>query len=136
MTNSTDFYPANHLPRSLYQREDDMAAGIEVGPDFRRFDQKDDIFCRAFWDETVRSDASMEFFRSHGHSFNSRNVDGFTQRDFALRNAAWSVADDYADRNRPNGLREGFQDPQEARYPPAEQRFPVEDAAAMPIEIK
>ncbi|SVC69141.1 uncharacterized protein METZ01_LOCUS321995, partial [marine metagenome] len=136
MTNPTDFYPANHLPRSLYQREEDMAAGIEVGPDFRRFDQKDDIFCRAFWDETVRSDASMEFFRSHGHSFNSRNVDGFTQRDFALRNAAWSVADDYADRNRPNGLREGFQDPQEARYPPAEQRFPVEDAAAMTIEIK
>ena len=136
MTRSTDSYPAGHLPRDLQQRENDAAAGIEVGTDFRRFDQKDDIFSRAFWDETVRSDASMEFFRGHGHSFNSRNVDGFRQRDFAFRNAAWSVADDYADRNRPKGLREGFQDPQEARYPPAEQRIAIEDPAAMTTEIK
>ncbi|MBT5897060.1 MAG: reductive dehalogenase, partial [Rhodospirillaceae bacterium] len=65
-----------------------------------------------------------------------RRADGFTQRDFALRNAAWSVADDYADRNRANGLREGFQDPQEARYPPAEQRMTVDNPGAMTAEIK
>ncbi len=136
MSQAPEYYPANRPPEDDHRREGDRAAGIEVGPDFERFDQRDDIFCRAFWDEGVRTDASMEFFRGHGHSFNPRRGDGFTQRDFALRNAAWSVADDYADRNRPNGLREGFQDPQEPRYPPAEQRMDVDDPAAMTAEIK
>jgi hypothetical protein len=109
---------------------------VADGPEFERFDQRDDIFSRAFWDETVRSDDSMEFFRGHGHAFDARRGPGFTQRDFALRNAAWSVADDYADRNRDSGLREGFQDPQEPRFPPAEQRRPVADPGAMTAEIK
>ena len=33
----------------------DRAAGFEVGPDFARFDQINDVFSRAFWDESVRS---------------------------------------------------------------------------------
>ena len=116
--------------------ESDRAAGLEVGPEFERFDQRDDMFSRAFWDETVRSDDSMEFFRGHGHAFDARRGKGFSQRDFALRNAAWSVADDYADRNRDRGLREGFQDPQEPRFPPSEQRLAVDDPVAMTAEIK
>ncbi len=134
MAEAPNQYPGNRPSEPM--AESDRAAGIEVGPDFERFDQRDDIFSRAFWDETVRSDDSMEFFRGHGHAFDARRGQGFTQRDFALRNAAWSVADDYADRNRDSGLREGFQDPQEPRFPPAAQRLAVNDPSAMTAEIK
>ena len=30
-------------------------AGFEVTEDFKRFNQKDDVFCRSFWDPTVKS---------------------------------------------------------------------------------
>ncbi len=136
MSQTPNHYPANRPPDDDGQRLADEAAGFEVGPDFERFDQRNDIFSRAFWDETVRTDEALEFFRGHGHAFKARTAEGFQQRDFALRNAAWSVADDYADRNRQSGLREGFQDPQEARYPPAEQRLAVADPDAMTAEVK
>ena len=136
MTETTKFYPANHPPEDGAHLAADRAAGIEVGPEFERFDQRDDMFSRAFWDADIRSDDAMEFFRGHGHAISPQRADGFTQRDFALRNAAWSVADDYADRNRAAGLREGFQDPQEPRYPPAKQRLAVDDPKAMTAEIK
>ena len=35
--------------------EMDRAAGFEIGPDFMRFDQINDIFSRAFWDDRVKS---------------------------------------------------------------------------------
>ena len=35
--------------------EMDRAAGFEIGPDFTRFDQINDIFSRAFWDDRVKS---------------------------------------------------------------------------------
>ena len=35
--------------------EMDRAAGFEIGPDFTRFDQINDIFSRAFWDDRVNS---------------------------------------------------------------------------------
>ena len=33
----------------------DRAAGFEFGPNFTRFDQINDIFSRAFWDDRVKS---------------------------------------------------------------------------------
>ena len=138
MTEAPDYYPANRPPDQGGEqyREADKAAGFEIGPDFERFDQRDDMFSRAFWDDSINTKEALAFFRSHADRVLPRKGDGFTQRDFALRNAAWTVADDYADRSKAKGLREGFQDPQEARYPPAEQRVEVDDPGAMTAEIK
>ena len=45
--------------------EMDRAAGFEIGPDFARFDQINDIFSRAFWDERVKSADPKAFFDSY-----------------------------------------------------------------------
>ncbi|MFT4538222.1 MAG: hypothetical protein ACI835_000655 [Planctomycetota bacterium] len=39
-----------------------------------------------------------------------RHVDGYEQRDFALRNAGWHFADHLAERLESEGRREGFLD--------------------------
>ena len=45
--------------------EMDRAAGFEIGPDFTRFDQINDIFSRAFWDDRVKSADTDAFFDSY-----------------------------------------------------------------------
>ena len=45
--------------------EMDRAVGFEIGPDFARFDQINDIFSRAFWDDRVKSVDTDAFFDSY-----------------------------------------------------------------------
>ncbi len=90
----------------------DREAGFEVGDDFRRFSQKDDIFCRSFWDPEVRSDRSDMFYETYRTPrMTWRTADGFTQRDYALRNASWHVTDIFAELRGDADRREGFLDP-------------------------
>jgi len=91
--------------------ETDRMAGFEITSDLRPFDQMNDIFTRAFWDERVRSADTDAFFASYRMEAAPRRGEGFTQRDFALRNAAWAVSDMISDRAADDGLREGFQGP-------------------------
>jgi hypothetical protein len=42
-------------------RPSDAEAGFTVDADFRRFNQKNDVFCRSFWDPTVKSGRSGLF---------------------------------------------------------------------------
>ena len=79
-------WPANKTPDALLQS--DAEAGFEIGPDFEPFDQMNDIFTRAMWDDRVRSEDSDGFFASYRMEAAPRRGDGFTQRDFALRNAS------------------------------------------------
>ena len=60
----------------------DGAAGFRILDDFRRFTQKDDVFRRSWWDESVRSDKSRLFYRTYREPLeNWRRADGFTQKD-------------------------------------------------------
>lgn len=100
-------YPSNRLPEHL--AETDRAAGLEVTDDFARFSQMNDVFTRAFWDPSVKSPDTEAFFASYRMEAAPRRGDGFTQRDFALRNAAWLISDMISDRGDAQGVREGFQ---------------------------
>ena len=72
----------------------DAKTGFQVTSDFERFNQKYDMFNRAVWDDEVRSDRSRKFFESYFTDLAQfRKVEGFHHRDYALRNAAWYVAD-------------------------------------------
>ena len=71
----------------------DAAAGIQTTSRFARFSHRNDMFNRAFWDGEVRRPEMMEFFDSYRRAPDSRRGGGFTQKDFALRNAAWAVSD-------------------------------------------
>jgi epoxyqueuosine reductase QueG len=126
-------WPAN---RPNLARPSDAAAGIEVTEDFETFAQRDDIFTRAFWDPEVRSALTDAFFASYRMEAAPRRGDGYQQRDFALRNAAWLVSDVITNRNAATGDREGFQAPISSDTPVAPEKLPVDDPAAMAAEIK
>lgn len=123
-------------PANSTTRDTDAAAGIEVTEDFEPFAQRDDIFSRAMWDDTVRSPRTDAFFASYRMEAAPRRGDGFTQRDFALRNAAWLISDIMTDRHADQGRREGFQAPLSADTPVAPDRVPIDDLHKMSAEIK
>ncbi len=114
-------YPSNQPP----QRDGDAAAGIEVTDDFEPFAQRNDVFSRAFWDATVRTAQSDAFFASYRMEAAPRRGAGFTQKDFALRNAAWLISDVMTDRHAAQGRREGFQAPISYDTPVAETQVSV-----------
>jgi epoxyqueuosine reductase len=86
----------------------DRAAGIETTDAFTPFSQRDEVFSRAFWDSTVKSKATETFFASYRIEAAPRRGEGFSQKDFALRNAAWIISDIISNRANSAGLREGF----------------------------
>ncbi len=116
--------------------EMDRAAGFEIGPDFTRFDQINDIFSRAFWDDRVKSADTDAFFDSYRRAPAPRRADGFTQRDFAFRNAAWVISDMVSERGGDRGLREGFQALIEPAVPIALDAAPLGTAAEESRSIK
>lgn len=63
-------------------------------------------------------------------------MDGYGQRDFALRNAGWHVADLFAERLEEENRREGFLDFLTAHRGGASERLEVESPEEMAQEIK
>ncbi len=132
-------WPANEPPSRTQDwsefAESDRQANIQVNEDFERFNQSNDMFSRSLWDENVKSEHSTGFWRSYRDP-QPRKGDGFRQRDFALRNAAWTVANAVMARCFRDGSKEGFTSPIEADHPPIPIKAPVPDPAAMAAEIK
>jgi epoxyqueuosine reductase len=140
--NSGAAWPANHpseTPAAAGTAGDpttsDRAAGIVVTSAFERFSQPNDMFCRSRWDPAVKSKRAKDFFLSHRRMV-PRKADGFQQRDFALRNAAWSVANEFSDRGFPEGKSEGFLDEIRAQTAPADRQAAIESPAVQAAEIK
>ena len=115
--------------------EMDRATGFEIGPDFTRFDQINDIFARAFWDDRVKGADTNAFF-STVIAARRRRADGFTQRDFAFWNASWVTSDMVSERGGDRGLREGFQALIEPAVPIAPDAAPLGTAAEETRSIK
>lgn len=115
----------------------DEEARFQVVEEFRRFNQKDDIFSRSFWDSTIRSPDSDKFYESYRLPLDEwRHVDGYHQKDFALRNAGWHVADFFAERLQNEDRREGFLDYLTAHRQGASEKREVDSPAQMSQEIK
>lgn len=112
-------------------------APFEVLPQFERFSQRDDVFCRSFWDPTVRSARSDLFYDTYRKPLaNWRKADGFTQRDYALRNASWHVSDVFAELKQDEDRREGYLDEFTVLRDPAAEKVPFDSPAAASAEIK
>ncbi|MCV2891039.1 4Fe-4S double cluster binding domain-containing protein [Ruegeria aquimaris] len=126
-------YPANRPNPRL---DSDAQAGIDVTEDFERFSQRNDVFTRAMWDDGVKSKQTQSFFASYRMEAIPRRGDGFTQRDFALRNASWLISDVVTNRHAAEGRREGFQAPISNDTPVAPQRVDIDEPARMSTEIK
>lgn len=126
-------YPSNTPDHS---RPSDAEAGIDVTADFERFSQRNDVFSRAMWDDSVRSKHTEKFFNSYRMEAAPRRGDGFSMRDFALRNASWLISDIMTNRFADQGRREGFQAPISADTPVAPEQAEVDDPDDMAREIK
>ncbi|WP_224814663.1 reductive dehalogenase domain-containing protein [Hasllibacter sp. MH4015] len=127
-------YPKNRLPEHL--ADSDRAAGFEVSDAFERFSQMNDIFTRAFWDDRVRTDDTDAFFASYRMEAAPRRGDGFTQKDFALRNAAWLISDIVSERSAAEGIREGFQGAIRDDTPVAPDKVELGDPGVEAAEVK
>lgn len=78
---------------------------------FERFNQKDDVFRRSWWDERIRSEKAKLFYATYRKPLKSwHKADGFTQKDYALRNAAWHVSAIFTELKEDQDCREGFSD--------------------------
>lgn len=117
--------------------DSDAAAGFEITDEFRRFNQRDDVFCRSFWDPNVKSGRSGLFYQSYRTPLIEwKTAEGFTQRDYALRNAAWHVTDIFAELKQDQDRREGFLDEYSVLREGPDRKVEVASPEAMAAEIK
>ena len=115
----------------------DRLAGFPVLPEFERFHQKNDVFSRSFWDDEVRSGRSELFYETYRTPLKKwKKVEGFTQRDYAIRNASWHLPDIFAELKEDEDRREGFLDEFTVLRPGPDDRVEVPDPAAQAREIK
>jgi len=64
---------------------------FQITSDQKRFDQKNDIFNRAIWDEKVKA---KDFFISYDiANYKPKKSKGFDHWDYAFRNASWHLTD-------------------------------------------
>ncbi len=86
----------------------DKEADFEIMADFERFNQKNDVFRRSWWDANIRSEKSRLFYKTYREPLKSwRKADGFTQKDYAFRNATWHVSDLFTEMKENEDRREG-----------------------------
>ncbi len=92
-------------------KQSDLEAGFEIGSDFERFDQKNDVFRRSWWDSRIQSEKTKLFYETYREPLKTfRKADGFTQKDYAFRNASWHVSDIFTELKQNQDRREGFSD--------------------------
>ena len=77
---------------SRHSKPIDDLTGIKVDDDFEQFEQRFDIYCRSLWDPKIQNNKSDKFFEGYYMPYaKTRKADGFSQKDYAFRNAAWHV---------------------------------------------
>lgn len=109
---------------------------VDIG-DVEPFSQADDVFTRAFSDETIATDAAAKFFRTYRQPLEGwRRARGFTQRDYALRNASWHVADVFAEMFESDDRRDGFLDPLSALREGSTDKIELGDPDTAATQIK
>ena len=115
----------------------DAAAGFVVGDDFERFTQVDDVFSRSFWDPDIRTEDSDRFYATYRRPLARwRRANGFTQRDYALRNASWHVTDVFAEMFEGDDRRDGFLDPLSALRDGPDERLEPDSPESASNELK
>ena len=115
----------------------DLDAGFEVSGDFVRFDQKNDVFRRSWWDNSIKSKKTKLFYDTYREPLTAwRKADGFTQKDYALRNAAWHVSDLLTEINKGGDRREGFSDAFTLQTAVADNKIDMGSEQQASVEIK
>ncbi len=100
----------------------------KITPDFQRFNQKNDIFNRAMWDDLI--DPKTFFISYDITNYKPKKSKGFDHWDYALRNASWHMTDVVGEMKfETEGRVEGFTD-----YYSIQTQGPPSKAPELPIE--
>lgn len=119
------------------RRPTDAECGFEVLDTFERFNQCNDIYSRAQWDERVRSKKAIDWFKGmFMPGLGVKKSEGYGIKDFALRNAGWMGTNLVIQRSLDQDRVDGFGDYIRPYSAPNAQKIEVTDAAAMSEEIK
>ena len=109
----------------------------EVLDSFERFSQADDVFSRSRSDSDVQSDASDRFYSTYRRPLTDwRAAPGYTQHDYALRNASWHVTDIFAEMFEARDRRDGFLDPLSMLRDGAGERIAFDSPRAASADVK
>ena len=125
--------------KNVENLKDEDFPGVKVLPSFKRFNQKDDAFCRSWWDERLKNQQAEHFYQSYRQPLKSqwhRRGSGFGQRDFALRNASWHFPDIFAELKEGEDRREGFLDTLTVLRDGPEEKLEVESPEEAAKHIK
>lgn len=115
----------------------DQACGFDVLDTFERFNQSNDIYTRGQWDSRIRSEKVLNWFKGmFKPGLGARNAEGYSVRDFALRNAGWVGANLTIQRSLGEGRVDGFLDYIRPYSAPSPDKVPVESPGEMAEEIK
>ncbi len=119
------------------RRPIDAECGFEVLDTFERFNQCNDIYSRAQWDERVRSKKAIDWFKGMFlPGLGVKKSEGYGIKDFALRNAGWMGTNLVIQRSLDQDRVDAFGDYIRPYSAPNPQKIEVPDAAAMSEEIK
>lgn len=124
----------------------DTLTGVTLTPEFERFNQQYELYCRTLWDDSIASDKAKAFFDGYYMPYaKARRTDGFSLKDYALRNAAWHVSNVLRDvsqagefrKEKPGEIRkEGFWDYYSSHDEGWPEPLPVDDIPALTEEIR
>lgn len=114
-----------------------QSSPFDIQADFERFHQKNDVFRRSWWDLRIRTDKAQRFYRTYREPLKTwRKADGFTQKDYALRNASWHVSDLFTEMKEGEDRREGFSDAFSLQRESAKAQIDLGSPAQAAKEIK
>ncbi len=119
----------------LKRASDDLTTQFQVAPGFQRFDQKNDIFSRAQWDDKIDP---KDFFKSYDiANYAPKKSKGFDHWDYALRNASWHLTDAISERKLDtDGEVEGFTSMYTLQTAGPEHPIAIEDRETTTRKIK
>ena len=110
---------------------------FEILDDFERFSQVNDVFSRSFWDDEIRDELTDRFYATYRRPLTKwRKANGFTQRDYAVRNASWHVTDVFAEMYEADDRRDGFLDALSMLRDGPEERLEPESPGAAAADLK
>ncbi len=97
------------IKRMSVSSKEYLSKNFHIGEDFKAFNQRNDIFNRCVWDETVDPE---NFFISYDiTNYIPKKSKGFNHWDYALRNASWHLTDVVGEiKLETEGRIEGFTD--------------------------
>ncbi len=118
-------------------RDDDEFCGFEILDNFERFNQTNDIYTRGQWDERIRSEKVLNWFKGMFRpGIGVKKSEGYQARDFAMKNAGWMATNLIIERNLKGDRVDGFLDYIQEFCPPHTEKMEIESVEQMTAEVK